>query len=72
MALTSPTPPALEMSGKLTPSCPSLLTPSFPSLLTTSRYVTDDMGAGFCSSSEKSWSGCGVAHCVGEIVCTGC
>jgi len=43
-------------------------------------YKESDMGAGYCQpnlSDEdkmnlKSWSGCGIAHCEGEITCTGC
>merc|ERR1719268_65235 len=40
-------------------------------------YKEGDMGAGFCTPNlledgVKSWSGCGIAHCEGEITCTGC
>merc|ERR1711962_521758 len=39
-------------------------------------YKKDDLGSGVCTPSydaeTKSWSGCGHAHCYGDITCTGC
>merc|ERR1740116_382429 len=39
-------------------------------------YKKDDLGSGVCTpnfnAKTGSWSGCGHAHCYGDIVCNGC